>query len=456
MRLTFPAVLALLLFVCTGAQTGSAQTTPKAQLSENPEQLLALADQVARDVENLRGWTFKHPVKKEVTTVAQALEYLRQQVDKDLPAGRAQEVQAFLRTAGLLSSGADLKLTWLALLENQVGGYYDPDTKSMHLVARAGTPPVIERVVLAHELTHALDDQYVDLSGLVHKREQQNATEDQELASTAVVEGSATALMMQYMTREMAPGRFDLGQLKEYAQREAERSKPFLAAPRYFSAMLASYICGTQFLAKGQLMSLLVAPDDRAIGEALIAARKDPPRSTEQILHPDKYWDPAARDEPVMIDDGAATKWLSRPGRWVVHADTVGEMLTAILTSPSDTRPNIMAMQSADAWTNQAATGWGGDRFYLLATGDTLDAAKKSLKDPKGVWVTTWDSPRDRDEFLAAIPKGSMPTGAAAVAVGKASTIVYIGIDAAEQDALTAQLRQRMLPMTKGGVEWKN
>jgi hypothetical protein len=416
--------------------------------------LVAVADEVMKEVEALRGWTFKQPIKKELTTVDEMRQYLARQADKSLPAGKLQVAQAFLRTIGLLPPDADLRSTWMTLLESQVGGFYDTDTKTMHLIARPGVPPFVQRIMLAHELTHALDDQYADLAGFTKSRE--NATEDQDLTTEAVVEGSATALMMQYATRAMLSGRIDQNALQQYAREEADKSKVFLDAPRYFSAMLGSYICGTQFLARGQIMTLMLAPDDKAIGEALLAARKDPPQSTEQILHSEKYWNPATRDVPVVIDDAAAAKWLAQPGRSIVHADTIGEMLIAILTNPQGVTVSLQAMPSSEAWTNVAASGWGGDRFYLLASGDNADAARAGLKNLKGVWVTAWDTPKDCDEFVAALPKSSLARGAIADTIGPAVAVVYFGVDDSERAALSARLRQAPLSMTKDGKPWSS
>jgi hypothetical protein len=454
---TLALVIALAVFP-PDARVGQAQSStapqavpPAGRKTQTAEELIALTDEVARQVEALRGWTFKQPIKKELTSVLQVREYLEHQAAKSLPDAKARRVQAMLRTIGLIPPTMELKQTWLTLLESQVAGFYDPDTKTMHLVSRDALPPIVERITLAHELTHALDDQYADLQAFTKARE--NKSEDLDLATESVVEGSATALMMQYTARAMMSGAADPKALQEYGEQEAGRNKAFLDAPRYFTAMLGSYICGMQFLARGQLMALLLAPDDRAVGEALLAARKDPPESTEQILHPEKYWDSAKRDEPVIVDDAAATRWLARPGRWIVGTDTIGEMLTAMLTSPPGTAVNLQNLQSA-AWTNAAASGWGGDRFYLLASGDTVEAARDGLKDPKGVWVTAWDTAKDRDEFLASLPQGSLASGAVAEAAGPSVAIVYFGVDPAERTALTARLREKPLPMTQAGKPW--
>lgn len=431
-------------------QSQASQTAaPPPAKAHTAEELVALADEVTRQVEALRGWTFKQPIKKQLTSPAEVRQYLEQQAARSLSGERGPRVQALLRTIGLIPPTMELKTTWLTLLESQVAGFYDPDTKTMHLVSRDGLPPFIERITLAHELTHALDDQYVDLQGFTKARE--NKSEDLDLTTESVVEGSATALMVQYAARAMLSGAADPKALQAYGEQEASRNKAFLDAPRYFTAMLASYLCGMQFLARGQLLSLLLAADDRAIGDALVAARKDPPDSTEQILHPEKYWDPAKRDRPVVIDDAAAEKWLAKPGRWIVGMDTIGEMLTAILTSPPGTSVNLQNLQS-DAWTNTAATGWGGDRFYLLASGGNAQAARAGLKEVKGVWVTAWDTTRDRDEFLEALPKGSLASGAAADPAGDLVAVVYFGIDQAERSELTARLRDRPLPMTQAGA----
>jgi hypothetical protein len=177
------------------------------------------------------------------------------------------------------------------------------------------------------------------------------------------------------------------------------------------------------------------------------------PRSGEQLLHPEKYWDPARRDEPIVIDDKAMTLWLSKPGRHIVHRDTLGELLTAILTGPRDGQRNLMQMQSASAWTNDGATGWGGDRFYLLA--DRLGAdVLKTTKGLHGVWVTTWDTPRDRDKFLAALDNGSPPPNSVAVPVGTQSAIVFIAIAESERASLVRRFGLLSRTMTRGGRSW--
>ena len=402
------------------------------------EELNRLVDEVAAEVEKLRGWTFKRPVKRQRTSLEQARRDLQRDLEKAVPTDRRDTVSVFLTTAGFLPAGHDFSKTILSLLEQQVAGYYEPETETLHIVERPGTMPAfIERMVLAHELTHALDDQYGDLRTLTERTDR---TEDMDLVVTCLAEGSATALMLQHMVRAQAAGRVDAGQLMQYVAQEMERAKVFEQLPRYFSAMFGSYIVGAAFLAAGDIGAVLTMPDNRVIGERFLSARRALPGSSEQVLHPAKYWDAAKKDEPVVIDDAAAEKWLRQPGRWIVHRDTIGELLTAVLTQPRDASPGLVQLQAAASWTNGGASGWGGDRFFLFAAGDTPDEARRSLKDPRGVWITTWDTPADRDEFAAALEKGTPPAGYSLSPAGDTGAIVFVGFDKAERDALLARL----------------
>jgi len=446
----WPAV-PLLLGAWLPAFAGAPAAAP-APAATASKDLAQVADEVAKEVEALRGWTFKQPVRKRSCTPQEALAYVKKEVEEQVPPERIHKIQAMLRTVGLLPHGCDLKATLLGLLEEQVGGYYDTETKALFLVERGEpAPELVTRVFLAHELTHALDDQYAGLEAFFKGLLGQS--EDLDLVAGSIVEGSATSLMTQYMTRAQLSGRFNMADLQGYALKEAERSKTFLAAPRYFSAILGTYLCGMQFLAKGNLLASMLG-DNRAVGRNLLAAVNDPPRSTEQILHPEKYWDAAARDDPVVVDDASATKMLQTPGRWVVHRNTVGEMLCAILATPQDAPMNLLTMQLAASWTNAAATGWGGDRFYLLASGPSAEAAGRTLTDLRGVWFTLWDTPKDRDEFVAAYERQPAAGRRSIVALGNLGAVALFGFDDAHETALAERIQKAPPATTQGGKPW--
>lgn len=418
-------------------------------------ELVAMADEVSKEVEALRGWTFKSPVKRQLVTAREARAWMEKEIDRQVPADEVERGQAFLRMVGLVPADCDIKKTFLDIIEGQVGGYYDMTTKTLSMVRPDGgrtTPRLIQRTLVAHELTHALDDQYVDLTKIAETHLRR--TEDMDLVTGSLLEGSATSLMTTYMMRVQLSGGADPAELQAYAVEEMARSRVFEQAPRYFSSLLATYLCGMQFLGRGNLVALMLTPDNKAVGRNLLAAVKDMPASTEQILHPEKYWNAETRDEPVVVDDEAAGRLLARPGRHVVRADTVGELLCAMLTTPKDAKANLMMLQMASAWTNPAAAGWGGDRFYLLASGASPDAAAKDLKDLQGVWFTLWDTPEDRDEFLEAYARCAPSPAPVLVRLGTQGAVAMFGIDDAERQALEKRLGESPPPMKRAGKPW--
>jgi hypothetical protein len=450
------AARALVLFVSmvllSALPRGQATPAPPPSTATEADLLGRLADEVAREVEQLRGWKFKRPVKKQRVPVSRARQDIRRMLLASDKPGHRAGLQAFLRVAGLIPPDCDLLETSLTVLDQQVAGYYEPATRTLRLVDRPNPMPMfVERMILAHELTHALDDQYVDLADLMKPG---SGTEDTDFVATALGEGSATSLMLQNMFAAQKSGRFNFTDLSQYVADELERARTIEQLPPYFSAMFGSYVVGAAFLAKGDLSTLLTQPDNRAIGEALLEARHMLPRSSEQLLHAEKYWDPARRDEPVVINDKSMALWLARPGRRIVHRNTLGELLTAILTDPRDRPRDLTKLQSVGAWTNAGATGWGGDRFYLMANRSGSEALR-SMQGLQGVWVTAWDSPKDRDEFLAALERGSPPPNSTSAAVGRQVAVVFVAIDEAERASLLSRLSALPLLMTRGGRPWK-
>jgi hypothetical protein len=443
------ALVALTLAGFTAALGGQSAARPQAA---QDEALYKLADEVTSDVEKLRGWTFKRPVSRARTSTAQARRFLERQVDASLPPARRTIVEAFLRTAGLIPETCDLRNSLTSVLEQQVAGYYDPATATLYLVEReGGMPAFMQRTILAHELTHALDDQYARIGAATIP--DPSASEDADVVKGALMEGSATALMFQYLVQQTAAGKVNAVEAAGYFGKEMERAKSLEQAPRYFGALFGSYMVGAAFLARGNLQTLFTQPDNRAVGESFLAAWKTPPRSSEQMLHPAKYWEPGQADEPVMVDEEAVARWLARDGRGIVHRNTLGELLTALLT---DTRAGAAPekLTSADGWTNAGASGWGGDRFFLLApTG--WPGGSTAPGGVQGVWVTAWDTPPDRDEFVAAIRASGTIPRASVTTAGSRAAVVFIGFDEGERARL-GETTGAALRFTQAGRPWSN
>jgi hypothetical protein len=441
------------------ATTSTAKASFTVESAEAPPDMAKMAEEVALEVEALRGWKFKNPVPRRVCTEAQARAYMEKIVDRDAPPEKVAVAQAFLKAIGLLPPEADLKKTYIDLMSVQAAAFYDIDTKALYMVRPNGAKPpaAMDQVILSHELCHALDDQQLDLAKFVKGR-MGKSSEDEDLVTSCVAEGSATALMIQYMAKMQASGKLDLGQMMEYSKEEEAKNQVLLAAPPYFLSMLGAYVCGMNFLARGDFLGL--AMGGKNVGPELTAAMKDPPRSTEQILHPEKYWDAAKRDEPVLVNDEdmvAALRILDQAiGLHVVYRDTAGEMLCTLLTMPRGEKPNPMLMGLPPFWVNEAATGWGGDRFYLLAPGKSDSMAEKeTAKGNTGgsVWITLWDTEKDRDEFVKAYEAVAMPNRVT-YKWGSQGAVFFYDLKPGLQKLVEQALEKSPPHMTKDGKPW--
>ncbi|HHI79493.1 MAG TPA: hypothetical protein ENK02_05900 [Planctomycetes bacterium] len=392
------------LGLCLLSSLANSQTKPSVGTSPQSDKaivqkMLETADQVQKEVGDLRGKPFKHGVKKAVRTEKELRAFLKKEIfEEELGHGKLERNQWMLQTVGLLPRDMDLGKTILDVLLNQIGGFYDPKQNSffmMEKTARMGD--FMNRIMIAHELTHALDDQYYGLDPIMKKA---SKTEDGGFAIGSVVEGSATALMTRWTMKNISSaGREGLmAQMKA----EQERSKAFFAAPPYFWTLAAKYVMGMRFLVGGGTMmefnkKLISMP--RGVAERVEQALKNPPKSSEQILHPEKYWDPSKRDLPITIQNEKKVKESileTLGGGSLLGEETLGEILCAILARPQNKKLNPMLMNSARFWTNKASEGWGGDRLFMLKD----KAGKKGI-----VWITLWDSRKDAEEFAEAYKK---------------------------------------------------
>jgi hypothetical protein len=296
-----------------------------------------------------------------------------------------------MKVLGLLPRDYNLKETLAQVYAEEVAAFYDPKTKTMHLIEepkeRVKKPPTfLERLfgekgefdknenktVIAHELTHALADQHYDLDAM---QEAIKKDDDRSLALDALIEGEATLAMFG--------AGMDDWKGEEIIHLPAERMEftfnliaPFLpvmgagktlrdAPPIISESMTFPYFKGMVFCAKLANKGGWAAIDD---------VYRNPPLSTEQILHPEKYH--AKPDYPMAIDLGTL-----KPGEdWKeVGRNVLGEMQMAIMLRKNGGKT--------------AAAGWDGDRYAVF----------EGPKNKLGlVWLSTWDTDDDAREFAQA------------------------------------------------------
>jgi hypothetical protein len=316
-------------------------------------------------------------------------------------------------------------------------GMYDHDAKIVYVVdvSDADYCTQFVRTTLVHELTHALDDQYFDLVRLMDWGKQSS---DAQHVVGAVVEGSAIVMQNRYSAMSRLLGRGDPEGMRRSTKRAMQDAQKLMEAPPYVAAFIARFPCGSSFLVYGQNT---LPTGGEGIGDALRIAATDLPRSTEQILHPAKYWDEDQRDEPVQVNEDDVRDLLSRVDLHAVHTDTIGELHCAILTSPEDRRLSPMATMMPSAWTNPAATGWGGDRFFLLSGEPLDDDGEAVAADLSGLWLTAWDTPADREEFITAYATHRPSQSRMVLRLGERCAAFFYGVDPVRNDALAEGLQ---------------
>jgi hypothetical protein len=373
-----PVLLTLLIAI--PAVAGS----PATLSTLTPEEATALTRKVAARVEAIRGLEFLKEVPVEVVDDAAARRHFQQRFEALMPPERLAAQSRAYGQLGLLPPDLNLVDLVFDLLEEQAGGYYDPDVGTFFLLD--DMPAAIAPLLIAHELTHALDDQHFRIDEIF---ERHLDDDDRTAAISAVVEGSGTLVMTMYSTQEIMARRITPEDLAALQETEAGKAERMLAAPPVLQrALLAPYLLGQVFLVRGNITKMLTGPDMADVDRAF----RSPPESFEQILHPEKYWSQEKHDPPrrVELPDLAAVLGAG----WTVRGrGTLGELDAATLTGAGAVAPDSIQAVSAAAWTNEAAAGWGGDRWVLLSDGTRWVT----------VLATLWDTEGDALEFMDAV-----------------------------------------------------
>jgi len=372
-------ILPLLAVLASGPL---APAPPKAALTA--EEASELTRTISATVEGIRGLKFKRPVPVKIVDDATARAHFEARLRKFWGQDQARLQQDAHVRLGLLPAGYDVVAGLLDTLEEQAGGFYDPDTDTFFILKdmpRAAAP-----LLIAHELTHALDDQHFGIDALL---EATKDDDDRQAAVAAVVEGSGTLVMTRFLLGEMQAGRLTADDLTEFQESEAGRAAKLKAAPPLLQrSLLASYLLGQTFLLRGEVMKVMSPVTSADLDRAF----RQPPLSSEQVLHPEKYWVEARRDEPrtVKLPDLSGvlgTGWTKGT------TGTLGELTLGLMAGAGPVDVSTPAAALPTSWTTEAVVGWGGDLYHHYLNG------------PRSVTVllTRWDTEKDAQEFEKAL-----------------------------------------------------
>jgi hypothetical protein len=337
-------------------------------------------------VSRIRGQKFTSRVLPNLLTRTELGQEMLRMMQQEYTPDEFALMDASYKAFGLMPAEMNSQELLTKLLTEEVAGFYDPDKKRMVLIREDsnnkdpgffgklfGAKPAFDKAeqktTLAHEMTHALQDQ---LYGLKAMQERIEKDDDMLLAFSALVEGDATLLMFAEMNEDG-----DITQLDPEVMRTTFSLMSFMlpvaggATYRKAPAIFRESLIFPYF--QGMLFCLSMAGESG--WPAVHAAYTSPPTSTEQVMHPEKYTT-ENRDEPqrVIIPNLEA----QIPSAWKhLGGNCLGEFQTSIL---------LRKLRSG----RRAAAGWDGDRYEIYQHSD----GKLGL-----VFVSTWDSEKDAAEF---------------------------------------------------------
>jgi hypothetical protein len=329
-----------------------------AQIEGNADQ--QLVDGILREVSQLRGLKVLRTVPAVRHSRDQILAYVGQRIKEEYPDQGLEQEALLLKHLGLIPQQLDYRGTLKDFVTAQVAGYFDPFKDRFVLASWLAT--LMQRPIIAHELTHALQHQHFGLRSAL-KRIPEN--DDATIARSAIIEGDATITMVVHLMQ-----RIDIDALSAAVDDMASKiaNGPTLTArhvPHYMRQGLTfPYVGGLKLLMRAMRAKEFAGVDD---------LHRSAPQSTEQLLHPERY----PKDKPIAVDFKLPTKKLD--GYKVVLRNRLGELGMRFLVSP---------LGDQDALAKRLTKGWGGDRYAFLIKGkkkafvaavatDNAEAAKR-------------------------------------------------------------------------------
>ncbi len=327
--------------VCAAVLLVWAILSASASLQEKSSPLLDQADAVLKEMGDLTGLPIKGPLKKEIVGRAEIRKYLVENLHQEMSPRDLHVQEATLQAFGLVSRDFDLENFLIAFYTEQAAGFYDPLRKTMFI---ADWPTQDQQsLALAHELTHALQDQNFDLDKFLHA---QRPNDDATNARQAVVEGYATAAMIAKMVAPFDLANMPLLQplLEQVIHSQFEEFPNFSKAPYFFRfEALFPYVHGLTFMQRGM---------QEGGWKKLNTVFADPPTATKEIFDPAAYFErkplPSfALPRPQALDRHQDLQFLSE--------NTMGEMQYYA----------VLAQFISESEAKTTGEGWLADRYIL-------------------------------------------------------------------------------------------
>ena len=385
--------------VVSHSGTSRPQRPVAAKGLDRNQRVIATTAEVLKETSKLRELPVLRPVRSGAQSRQEIERMLVSKLNQQITPQEIHAIEQSLKKFGFVQRDFAYRPFIISLLTEQVAGYYDPAARRFHLADWIDLEA--QKPVMAHELTHALQDQHFNLRRFENWP---RGDSDAQLAAHSLIEGDATLTMTHYLLKHpLLAAEF----LRSFGSGSVSSEK-FDKAPRSIrETLLFPYLHGIDWATKVH---------QRGGWSALSKAYSQLPQSTEQILHAEKYFN---REAPVTVrlpnftsllngrqttnsrKQTATTRQRGRTNNpksairnpkstgWrQIETDVNGEWgyyltLDEFLKSPAESK--------------RAAAGWGGDRYALYEHSTTGDLFL--------VQVALWDTVADANEFFEAYVK---------------------------------------------------
>lgn len=385
------AIAAPLLAASGRKQAAGSEKSPTHITPEQAKQLFSLVDELIQFSSTETGLPIKSTVARKLTTRAAVQSYLQEKFAEDSDAKRLQRDEIVLKKFGLLDSDFQLKPFLLELLKEQIEAYYDSKTKTVNMLDWVDIDE--QKPVLAHELTHALQDQHSDLEKWNDQTPDDVSTtssadtdhlakDEMDTARDAVAEGQATAVMMDYILKPMGKSLVKNPELLDAFknQMSGSDSSPVMArAPLLLSeSMLFPYREGLSFEQDVWM--------DQGRDAAFAGTLDHPPTSSWEIINPREYEKHRIPSVPLLPDIHPIVDKLYQP----YDIGQIGQLDVHIITK----------LFGGDSAARSLTPAWDGGLYWAgqLRTA-TTPAQQASTKSLALLYLSAWKNPATAQAF---------------------------------------------------------
>ena len=342
------------------AGAAAAQTDPRA------EKLCGEANRIVDDLTTISGMARRHAVPCGFITKEQINEFLRKRIKESVKPEDIRAEEMTLKKFGLVPRDFDLAKNTVDLLTEQAAAFYDYEKKKLFITET--TPADTQEPVLAHELSHALADQNFNLAKFI---KQGRKSDDGATARLAVMEGQATWLMAEFLAHKLGKSLKDSPEMVSMMSAMSEGGGQF---PVFDNAPL--YLRNTLVFpyTRGMLFQNAVYQRDGVAGFAEVFRK--PPVSTQQILHPERYFSNTKPSDPTLPDPHLR-------GYKGLVGGSLGELEHSIIIEQAAGKDRAAGL----------APHWRGSNFMLME--------KKSTARAVLLYAVEWDTEDAARDYFA-------------------------------------------------------